>query len=86
VHAKREDISLRQDEINLRMRKERIFHCTKRCICSCAKRGYFIAPRGDVSVHAQKGFVLVQKKMFLRMCQICYFITLRGDVAAHAQR
>ncbi len=68
------------------MRKERIFHCAqRRCFCACAKRGYFIAPRGDVSAHAQREDIsLRQEEMFLRMRKRAYFIVVRGDVSVHA--
>jgi hypothetical protein len=50
-----------------------------------AKRGYFIAPRGDASVHALREEILVrQEEMFLRMCK--ERIPPRGYASAHTQR
>ncbi len=66
----RDDILLRQEDMLLHMRKERIFHCAKRrCNFACPKRGYFVASRdvsawvqerklhcaGDFSEHMQEG-------------------------------
>jgi hypothetical protein len=88
AHAKREDISLHQEEIFQRMLKERIFHCAKRrCFRACAKRWYFIAPRGDASLkHKVIIFHCTKRRCFSACAKRGYFIAPRGDVPEHAQR
>ncbi len=75
AHAQREDISLRQEEMFLPMRKKRIFRCAKRrCFSSYAIRGYFIAPRGNVPKHAQRENIsLRQEKMLQCMRKVTIF-------------
>jgi hypothetical protein len=44
------------------------FHCAiTRCFCACAKRGYFIAPRGDVSAHAQREDISLRQEKILQL-------------------
>jgi hypothetical protein len=80
-----------------------IFHGAKRrCICSCPRRGYFIAPRGNVSAHAHREgiFIVPRADISAHGCRedislrqeemfqrICKErIASRVDVSAHAQR
>jgi hypothetical protein len=46
----------------------RIFHCAKRCFCACPKRGYFIAPRGDVFLHAQREDISLPQEEMVGAC------------------